>query len=72
MAPLEDAEKKIDPLTRRVSVLEGIARGERAIKEGSNSFARHREEAYGAMAELIWTEPALSDLDGLWMNRSKK
>ncbi len=51
-----------EKLQQRLKILEGIARGEHAIEQGrvlSHAEAKRRI----AMAELIWTEPALNDLD---------
>lgn len=51
-------------MQRRLELLEGLSRGERAVLEGrtySQREARENEQ----MAEVIWTEPAVQDLDSI-------
>jgi hypothetical protein len=56
--------KTYDALQRRLLVLQGVARGERAI-ERSHALTSGSQDANVPMAEIIWTEPALSDLDAI-------
>ena len=54
-----------ESLQRRLSLLEGIARGEKAVERRACADTCASEEAYGAMAEVIWIKPALNDLDAI-------
>jgi hypothetical protein len=47
-------------MQQRMAILEGVAQGEQAIRNG-NTFSN--EEAKEKMAEVIWTLPALNDLN---------
>jgi len=52
----------------RLELLEGIARGERAIEEGRVLTHSQAKKKDGSMAQkkvirIIWTDPAFADLD---------
>jgi prevent-host-death family protein len=47
-----------------LNLLEGIARGEKAVDDGRvMTYAKAKKHA--AMVEIVWTEPALNDLDAI-------
>ncbi len=53
-----------EALQNRLRILEGIARGERAIQEGRTHTAPGRA-AIKAMAKIIWADPAIQELDAI-------
>ena len=49
----------------RMAILEGIARGEVAIAEKRTLTQSSRREATWQTVEIVWTEPAIADLEAV-------
>ena len=54
-----------EPLNRRIALLEGIASEEKAVEQGRTVSYKEAKKANGTVVQLIWTEPALSDLEAV-------
>ena len=54
------AVETFETLQRRMALLEGLARGEKAIEEG-RTLTHTGKTPDGQMAEVIWAEPALRE-----------
>jgi len=55
-----------EALQRRMNLLEGIVRGEKAVEEGRTlPHSCAGQETHESMAEVIWSDLAHSDLDGI-------
>jgi len=52
-----------EALQNRLRLLEGIARGERAIPERPDLDPTPGQAPAEAMAEIVWADPSIQDLD---------